>query len=312
MTKPDSHSSDHVYESISFHAMGGPCELKLYAPTRGGVQAGADAAIAEVQRIEKFYSRYRDDSIISAINNAAGKNFIAVDEETAALLDYAHAAFEQSDGLFDITSGVLRGAWDFKSGVLPSQKRVSALRQKVGWQKVEWRPPDIRLQQAGMELDFGGFGKEYAADAAARVCKEQGIEHGLVELGGDIHVIGPHPDGSPWRVGLRDPREPEKAIHIISVRQGGLASSGDYERFMVVEGRRYCHILNPTTGWPVTEALAAVSVLAPLCLIAGTGATVAMLKGEQRGQEWLAALGLPHMWVTSTGELGGSLVAAGR
>lgn len=311
MTKPQSQTSQPIYESIPFHAMGGPCELKLYAPNKTALQRAADAAIAEVRRIEQTYSRYRDDSVITAINNAAGKSFISVDDETAALLDYANTAFDQSGGLFDITSGVLRGAWDFKSGQLPSQNTVNALQQKVGWQRVDWQRPNIRLPQSHMELDFGGFGKEYAADAAARICKEQGIQHGLVELGGDIHVIGPHPNGAPWQIGLRNPRAPEQAIHIISVSQGGLASSGDYERFMIVDGKRYCHILNPQTGWPIEGNLAAVSVLAPLCLVAGTGATVAMLKGEKAGKAWLSALGLPHYWETSEGEQGGSIVSAG-
>lgn len=306
MTTPHTESG-HVYECFPFHAMGGPCELKLYACSSQALQNAAAAAIAEVLRIERTYSRYRDDSIITAINTAAGKAAVAVDQETAALLDYASTAYKQSEGLFDITSGVLRGAWDFKSGKLPTPERLKALQQKVGWHKVLWHQPHIKLLEAGMELDFGGFGKEYAADAAARVCKEQGIAHGLVELGGDIHVIGPHPDGSAWQIGLRNPRKPEQAIHIVSVSQGGLASSGDYERFMLVDGTRYCHILNPKTGWPITDHLASVSVLAPLCLIAGTGATVAMLKGEKGGKEWLAALGLPHFWVTAHGAMGGSL-----
>ncbi len=293
-----------LYKNLAFQAMGGPCELKLYAPDAATLDKAAEAAIAEVRRIESTYSRYRDDSIVSAINKAAGKRAVQVDAETAALLDYAHTAHEQSDGLFDITSGVLRAAWDFKSGRLPSLLSVQALHSKVGWQQVRWQKPEIYLPEAGMELDFGGFGKEYAADAAARVCQEQGVAHGLVELGGDIHVIGPHPDGSPWHIGLRNPRQPDQAIQVVRVSQGGLASSGDYERFMVIDGTRYCHILNPKTGWPIRSHFAAVSVLAPLCLIAGTGATVAMLKGEEGGRDWLHTLGLPYCWVNAAGEKG--------
>lgn len=300
---------EYHFKNIPFQAMGGPCELKLYAENADVLQQAADAAIAEVFRIEQTYSRYRDDSIVAAINSAAGRSAVEVDEETAALLDYASAAFEQSEGLFDITSGVLRGAWDFKSNKLPTVEKVAALQQKVGWQKVEWSRPSIYLPEQGMELDFGGFGKEYAADAAARVCKEHGIAHGLVELGGDIHVIGPHPDGSPWQIGLRDPRDPEQALRIVSVSQGGLASSGDYERFMLVNGKRYSHILNPKSGWPICDSFSGVSVLAPLCLIAGTGATVAMLKGEVEGKLWLEALGLPYLCVSASGESGGSLCA---
>jgi thiamine biosynthesis lipoprotein len=144
-----------------------------------------------------------------------------------------------------------------------------------------------------MELDFGGFVKEYTADCAAQTCRDTGIEHGLVELGGDIAVIGPHPDGSSWRVGVRHPRSVENAIAYVELTEGAIATSGDYERFMEINDKRYCHILNPRTGWPA-RYLASVSVLAPQCLIAGTATTVAILM-EKKGAGWLQALGLPHL-----------------
>ena len=290
-----------------FTAMASPCELHLYASDAAGAERAAQAAIAEVRRIETVYSRYRDDSVVSLINRSAGGEPVTVDDETAALLDYAAAAFEQSDGLFDITSGVLRRVWDFKSGQLPNAEDVDACLDQIGWHKVEWQSPAIRLQ-AGMQLDFGGFGKEYAADRAASACEAQGITHGLVELGGDIRVVGPHPDGRPWQVGVRNPGDPERAIAAIPLSHGGLASSGDYERCMVVDGVRYSHILDPRSGWPVTDTMAAVTTVAPLCLLAGTGATVAMLKGSAAAPRWLSELGMPHLWIEQDGRLGGSLV----
>lgn len=290
----------------TFTAMASPCELRLYAPSAQQAERAAELAQNEVQRIEHKYSRYRDDSIVSVINAAAGKQAVVVDEETAALLNYADAAWQQSGGLFDITSGVLRRVWDFKSVQLPEQTAVEHLLPLVGWQQVVWNGRDITLPIPNMQLDFGGFGKEYAADAAARVCRDQGISHGLVELGGDIHAIGPHPDGSPWRIGIRHPRSPDTAVTVIPLHSGGLASSGDYERYMIVDGQRYSHLLNPKTGWPVTGNFASVSVVAPLCLIAGTGATVAMLQGEQGGA-WLEELGLPCFWVDAEGGSGGNI-----
>lgn len=282
--------------------MGGPCELKLYGANSPSLQRAANAAMAEVKRIETKYSRYREDSLLSRINQQAGRSSVAVDAETAALLNYADAAFTHSDGLFDITSGVLRRVWDFKSGQLPSVRAIEDCRQLIGWQRVLWDGVSCGLPDSGMEIDFGGFGKEYAADRAAAVCREQGIASGLVELGGDIHVIGPHPDGSPWQIGLRNPRRPEEPIDRVSVSQGGLASSGDYERFMVVDSVRYCHLLNPKTGWPVRESPAQVSVLAPLCLVAGTGATVAMLR-EQSSAQWLESLELPYVSISGDGRV---------
>lgn len=287
--------------------MGSPCELRLYVDDSERAEKIAMLAQAEIQRLEQAYSRYRDDSVLSRINQAAGGEAVTVDAETAGLLDYAATAYAQSDGLFDITSGTLRRAWDFKSGRCPEKETLESLLPLIGWARVEWASPRIRLPKTGMEIDFGGFVKEYCVDAVVRLCREAGVEHGMVDLGGDIGIIGPHPDGSPWQVGIRHPRSPEAAIARVGLQNGCMASSGDYERYMEVDGRRYCHILNPRTGWPC-EGLAAVTVAAPLCLLAGTATTVAMLKGEQDGPTWLEALGLPHFWITADGRQGGDLL----
>lgn len=293
----------------AFRAMGSVCELQLYAADAAQAQRAGDAVCAEVLRLERVYSRYRDDSLTTRINRSAGDaQGVEVDEETAGLLDYAQQAHALSGGLFDITSGVLRGAWDFKSGRLPAQARIDALLPRVGWTRVRWQRPRIVLPLAGMELDFGGYVKEYAADAAAGVARRHGIAHGLVELGGDIAVIGPHPDGAPWRVGIRHPRTPERALATVELREGGIASSGDYERFIEIDGQRYCHILDPRTGWPV-RGVAAVSVIAPQCLVAGTATTIAMLKGAE-GPAWLEELGLPYLCADAEGRLRGSLHTA--
>lgn len=281
--------------------MGSPCEFRFYADEPARAESAFASARAELERLEQKYSRYRDDSITSRINRSAGDaSGVEVDAETAGLLDYAAQAFEQSDGLFDITSGVLRQVWDFKSGKLPAQSKIDQVLQRVGWQRVQWRSPRLVLPVRGMELDFGGYVKEYAADAAARVARTQGIAHGLIELGGDICIIGPHPDGSAWRVGVRHPQAPAAAMAAVDLREGAIASSGDYERYMDVGGRRYCHILNPKTGWPVM-GLMAVSVIAPQCLIAGTASTIAMLKGEA-GPDWLRELDLPWFAVDALGQ----------
>jgi thiamine biosynthesis lipoprotein len=174
---------------------------------------------------------------------------------------------------------VLRRAWDFRTAAMPSQASIAALLPLVGWPQVEWDGRAVRLAQPGMELDFGGFGKEYAADRAAAALAERGVRHGFVNLGGDIRVIGPQADGRPWCFGIRHPREPEGTIASIELADGALATSGDYERWFEHEGRRYCHILDPHTGWPV-QHWQSVSVVAPVCAAAGALTTVAMLMGE--------------------------------
>jgi len=280
---------------VSFTAMASPCHLMIGAPSQAEAERIAQPAIDEVRRIETTYSRYRADSIVSRMNAAAGSGaWIAVEPETSSLLDYAASLHAVSDGLFDITSGVLRRAWNFSVPRVPSREELAPLLALVGWHKVERRPGGVRLAQRGMELDFGGFGKEYAADRAAAVLRAQGVQQGYVNLGGDMSVIGPQADGEPWLIGIQDPRDEERTIASLAVARGGLATSGDYERYFELDGRRYCHILDPRDGMPVTH-WRSVSVLAPLAVTAGSASTIAMLKGEralhfleQSGFAWLA------------------------
>lgn len=292
--------------------MGTFCECRLHPPPGADAESLARSLQAEVARLESRYSRYREDSLLSRLNASAGNSQgFEADEECAALLDYAAECHRQSEGLFDVSSGALRGLWDFKrrgtSQAPPPPERVREFLSRVGWHKLRWKNPRLFLP-AGMELDLGGLVKEYAADSAARLAREMGLRHGLVELGGDIAVIGPRPDGSPWPVGIRDPFVPSRAIAEIQLHAGALATSGDYERFLEIGGLRYGHILNPLTGWPAT-GLASVSVVADTCLVAGSAATIAMLKGWE-GPAWLAELGLPHLWVDAAGHCGGSIGAA--
>jgi hypothetical protein len=138
------------------------------------------------------------------------------------------------------------------------------LRALVDWPSVAWDERTIRLPRAGMEIDLGGIGKEYAADRVATIAIDAGIAHGYVNLAGDVRVWGGRPDGAPWRVGIRHPRVDDASIGGIEIADGAVATSGDYERFIVVDGVRYCHILDATTGWPVTR-WQSMSVAAPLC-----------------------------------------------
>ena len=155
---------------FAFHAMGSPCEIQLYARDHTSAQGIAQQAIADANRLEQRYSRYRPDSILSAINQVAAQGgSIQVDDETASLLNYAHACYQQSEGLFDITSGLLRQAWNFKANALPEQEHIEQLLQRIGWHKVRWDAPTISFQ-LGMELDLGGIVKEYAADRLATLC----------------------------------------------------------------------------------------------------------------------------------------------
>lgn len=289
--------SIHGEHRHRFTAMGGEAEFCVAGQPMPEALAAAER---EVRRIEAKYSRYRADSLLSRINAAAGSGLaIEVDAETAALFDFADRLHAQSEGRFDISSGVLRQAWDFRSHSLPEPARLSRLCRRIGWQRIGWpgdagKPRSIALPEAGMELDLGGIGKEYAADRAAAVMIDAGQRSGYVNLAGDIRVLGPRPDGQRWALGIQHPRQLDGTISGVALSSGALATSGDYERYIEVAGQRYCHILDPRSGWPV-RYWQSVSVVAPLCIAAGALATIAMLMGldapaflDGQGVAWLA------------------------
>jgi thiamine biosynthesis lipoprotein len=278
--------------------MGSGCEIVLAGMTKKESKALAALGMEEVARIERKYSRYQPESVVSRINDSAGKAWVKCDKETVALLDYADAVWRSSGGLFDVTSGVLRRAWDFDKAEVPSQESLFSLLKLVGWQRVKRRENEVQLSERGMQLDFGGIGKEYAADAAAETLRDHGARHGYVNLGGDIRIIGPKPGGEPWTIGIRDPRNPDGTIASISVSSGAIATSGDYERFFEVDERRYCHIINPATGWPVTF-WRSVTVLAPLATTAGSVTTIAMLL-EAEGLSYLKKSGFSYLAIDQT------------
>lgn len=278
--------------------MGGEHEL-LLGGTRG-LDAIATRAIEDVLRIERKYSRFREDSVVAAIDRGAGGAPVPIDAETAALLGYARTCFEESEGRFDVTAGALARVWDF-AGRPARRPAAAALRDavgRVGFGDVEWDHAHVRLPRAGMAIDLGGIGKEYAADRVATIALEAGARHGLVNLGGDVRVWGGRPDGSAWRIGIRHPRE-ERAIASVALVDGAVATSGDYERFVEIDGVRHCHIIDATTGEPV-RAWQSMSVVAGLAIVAGSHATIAMLM-QDRAEAFLAKAGARWLGVDADG-----------
>jgi thiamine biosynthesis lipoprotein len=287
--------------TIPFTAMGSLCECRIPATTEHQARQMADIAIAEVKRIEYKYSRYRDDSILNQINRQAGRCPVKIDAETNELLDYAEVLFRASDGKFDISSGILRRAWNFKLAILPEPALLDQLRGKIGFDKIQRTNDTVYLPEIEMEIDFGGYGKEYAADRAATLLLNQGIKHGLIDLGGDLRILGPQLDGRPWQIGIQDPRNIKQIIATIPVSYGALATSGDYERFFDLDGKRYCHIIDPSSAYPVNY-WQSVSVLAPLSIAAGSYATITMLRLEH-GEAWLANSGFAYLLVDYEGKI---------
>ena len=278
-----------------FRAMAGPCALLIDTDDESLARHLAHVARDEALRIEHKFSRYRDDNIVARLNRAQGET-VEVDNETAGLLDYADTCFRLSEGRFDITTGVLRRVWRFDgSAQLPEAAAIEALRPRIGWQRVRWQRPHLTLP-SGMEIDFGGIGKEYAVDRTASLLAAETGCALLVNFGGDLAARGPRRNGSGWTIAIEDPQSVADVqagtIHF-ELERGGVATSGDTRRYLCSNGVRYSHILDPRTGWPVPEAPRSVTVVAGTCIEAGMLATFAMLHGPQ-AESFLDAQGLRY------------------
>ncbi len=269
---------DEGIAAVAFVAMASPCELLLERADLEEAGELGRLAAREAWRIETKFSRYRPDSIVSTINASQGRP-VAVDAETAALIDYAAQCYALSGGRFDITSGVLRRCWTFDgSDRIPDPGAIAALLQHVGFDKIRWQPPHITLP-AGMEIDFGGFGKEYAVDRVLALVAERFAGAVLVNFGGDL-AANDAPKSAPWQVGVERPDTDREARLLLELTRGALATSGDTRRFLLREGVRYGHILDVRTGWPVPNPPRSVTVAANTCVEAGMLATLAALHGE--------------------------------
>jgi thiamine biosynthesis lipoprotein len=276
----------------AFVAMASPCEVLVDDPSSRLARALLDRAAEEAWRIEAKFSRYRDDGVIHRINHSAGAP-VEVDDETARLLDFAAECHAMSDGMFDVTSGVLRRAWRFDgSDRVPSEDRVAGLLPLIGWEKVRWKSPVLTLPE-GMEIDLGGIGKEYAVDRTLGILRAHTKAAVLVNFGGDLTVSGPRRDERAWRVGVESVDAAAGIAREIDLAQGALATSGDANRFLLKDGVRYSHVLNPRTGWPVLGAPRSVTVLAANCTEAGLLATMSLLKGEH-AEAFLTEQGARH------------------
>lgn len=281
--------ADHGFTG-KFSAMGSPCEVLMETNDLRLASRLFEMAVNEAQRIEKKWSRYLTDNIIHQINNSQGQA-VSVDKETARLIDFAAEGFRLSEGLFDITSGVLRRVWQFNGkSFVPKPDDIKALLNLVGWGKVHWDGQHIQMK-AGMEIDLGGLAKEYAVDRVATVMQEATEGSVLVNFGGDIAISRVRLGGLPWMVGIEKVEQENQAVEIFPMREGAVATSGDSKRFVLVNGKRYGHIINPQTGWPVEDSPRSVTVVASTCTQAGFLTTLAMLNGS-KAQSMLTSLGV--------------------
>jgi FAD:protein FMN transferase len=277
--------------AVCFTAMASPCELLLPSTEAAAALDWGILVAQEAWRVEKKFSRYRSDSVTAWIHENRGIK-IAVDAETASLIDFARQCFDLSEGLFDITSGVLRYAWTFDgSDRIPEAGAIQRLMPLVGFDKLSWQSPYLFLP-AGMELDFGGIGKEYAVDRAYDLLTARRSAPFLINFGGDLRA-NRSPSHGPWQVGIERPDTDRQATMILDLEHGALATSGDSRRYLLRDGVRYGHILDPRSGWPVLRAPRSVTVAASSCTEAGLLSTLALLKGAQ-AKEFLEQQGVRY------------------
>ena len=271
--------------SLAFHAMGTHCRASFAAPSQSVAELFQTELLVWVADFESRYSRFIPSSLVSRINQSAGLDWVAVDPETEQLLALCSEMNFFTRGVFDPTAlpSILLWDWKRKNTSIPTEAEVESAHSKVGWRKLQRRKGAVFLPEKGMALDLGGIGKEYAADQAVQLAARCGISNVLVDFGQDVRTLG-HPAGrKAWHIGLEDPHRPGSCWTGLGLTDGAVASSGDYQRFFLHEGRRYGHILDPRSGYPVDNGCRAVSVIATTCTLAGILSTSAFILGPKDG-----------------------------
>lgn len=272
---------------LEFSAMGTACSIKFrLEDDLEALRFGADV-LGWIGGFEAKFSRYRVDSVISKINVAAGGCWVEIDDETSHMLDLAGSLHRRTQGILDPTLLPLQLVWDWRKARerLPETGDVERARALTGWAKVERRPGAVYLPERGMGLDFGGFGKEYAVDYVARMATQRGIKDALIDFGRDIFAMGGNGKQPFWHVGIEDGNRPGECWGGLAVSGRAVSASGDYARNFTHGGKRYGHILDPRTGWPVANGMRAVTVVASSCLEAGAYSTAVFVLGSEEGLE---------------------------
>ncbi len=274
---------------LAFQAMSTTCRVHFRSPNPAAARDFPAEVLRWVAGFEACYSRFIPESLIGRINAAAGEHWVDIDPETEALLKLCGDMVFFTRGVFDPTALPLIRLWNWKASppVVPGEADILAAQERVGWRKVQCRPGAVFLPQTGMCLDLGGIGKEYAVDRVVMLAGQFGIQHVLVDFGQDVRVQGEPPEKAAWHIGLEDPRHPGRCWTGVAVTRQAVATSGDYLRHFFHGGRRYGHIIDPRTGYPVNNGTLSVTVIAPHCTLAGILSTTAFVLGADDGRRLL-------------------------
>lgn len=285
--------------------MGTDVTISVVAPAAQEGEAAIEAGMAELRRLDAMMSLYKDGSELTQVNLAAGKHPVRVSPEMIEIVQRAVEISRLSGGVFDITVGPLVVLWQMrlKENRVPSAAEIALARSRVGYQNIviDEKASTIFLKKPGMIIDVGGM-KGYMADRVADLFRKRGIRDAVIAVAGDIWVMGRRDDGKPWRIGVQHPREPGKTMAVLSLSDKYITTSGDYERFVIKERKRYHHIIDPRTGKPSKGVISAT-------LIGDKGAVVDPLAkapfilGPEEGMKIVRKLGVDAIIVDDQGRV---------
>jgi thiamine biosynthesis lipoprotein len=275
----------------SMKLMGNQFEISVVGRCAEWATERIAAAVAEIQRIEKLMTTFGEESETNLINRAAGMNPVKVSEETFRLIRRSIRISEITQGAFDITYGsVDKSLWNFDVNMkqLPDEKTAKRLVRLINYKNIilDENEMTVFLKEKGMRIGFGGIGKGYAAERAKGVLKDMGVYSGIVNASGDLTTWGQQPDGKPWTIGIVNPNLSGKIFSYMSVTDMAVATSGNYEKFIVINGKKYSHTINPRTGLPV-RGIKSVTVITPNAEIADAMATPVTIMGIQAGLDMI-------------------------
>ena len=275
---------DHVMTRVR-SLMGTEVVVKLHSQNQGEADSAFRAVFDEFERLEGMMSSYIPTSGVSKINRMASAVAVETDRELFELLEKSIYFSVLTEGAFDITFSSVGMLWDFRKGIVPSPEAIQEIISRVNYKNIrlDKAKHTIRMTRKGMSIGLGGIGKGYAVDRAISILSDHGFHNAMVMAGGDTVIRGKKGD-EPWTVGLRDPRHKDRILAVLPLEDIAISTSGDYERFFVLDGIRYHHILNPKTGYPA-RASTSVTILAPEASTSDPLATAIFVMGPTRGME---------------------------
>ena len=266
--------------------MGSRFDITVVAHNQVQADANIDMAVAEITRIEKLISSWNPNSQTSLINRNAGIKPAVVDKELFQLIERAIGISRLTDGAFDISYASMDRIWKFDGSMskMPSEEEIEASVSKVGFKNIILDPEKqtVFLKEKGMKIGFGAIGKGYAADKAKDLLVAKGVPSGIINASGDMNTWGKQPNGQEWKVAITNPMDKNKVFALLPIANGAVVTSGNYEKFVRFNGKRYAHIIDPRTGYPSTGILS-VTVFAPRAELADALATSVFVMGKETG-----------------------------